>query len=125
MHKKVPGKMKFETGTTAISHFIGLRSKMYALKTVDQEEIKRAKGVSRCVTERELNYDQYHACLYNEEPREDTMKTIQSTCHQLYTTEVNKITLSPYDDKRYILANGIQSVPYGYCGPYPMDIDDY
>lgn len=125
VHKKVPGKMKFETGATQISHFVGLRSKMYAFKTVDNKEMKRAKGVSRCVTEKELAYEDYRACLYNEEPKTNIMTTIQSEGHQLYTTQVNKISLSMYDDKRYLLENGIQSVPYGYCGPYSMDIDEY
>ena len=125
INKKVPGKMKFETAATPITHFTGIRSKMYCLKTVKQKEIKRAKGVARCVTQNELTYKEYHDCLYKERIKTNEMTRIQSDHHNLYTVKVNKVSLSPYDDKRYLLDNGIQSVPYGYCGPYPLDIEEY
>ena len=43
------------------------------------------------------------------------MNTIRSYYkHQLYTEEVNKKALGAFDDKRYILENGIKCLPYGY-----------
>ena len=43
-NKKVVGKMKDEMAGRIITGFVGLRPKMYALKTEDNKEVKRAKG---------------------------------------------------------------------------------
>ena len=42
------------------------------------------------------------------------MKGFRSDCHQVCSYEFNKISLSCYDDKRYILDDGISSYAYGY-----------
>ena len=41
------------------------------------------------------------------------MKTIRSVNHQLGSYEINKISLSCFDDKRYLLSDGISS--FAYC----------
>ena len=43
------------------------------------------------------------------------MKVIRSNKHQLYTMEINKVSLSAYDDKRWIKDNGMSSYAYGHC----------
>ncbi len=42
------------------------------------------------------------------------MNTIRSYKHQLYTEEINKKAFGAFDDKIYILENGINSLPYCY-----------
>ena len=42
------------------------------------------------------------------------MKIITSKNHKIYTQDSNKISLSCYDDKRYILGNGIDTLPFGH-----------
>ena len=42
------------------------------------------------------------------------MKTIRSQNHQLGSYEINKVSLSCYDDKRYILEDGIHIYAYGH-----------
>ena len=42
------------------------------------------------------------------------MKTIRSQNHQLGSYKINKVSLSCFDDKRYILENGITSYAYGH-----------
>ena len=49
LNKKVIGKMKDEVKGKIISEFIGLKSKMYSLVIVNDEEIKKAKGVNKNV----------------------------------------------------------------------------
>ena len=40
------------------------------------------------------------------------IKIIQSKLHRIRTYDVYKITLSCFDDKRYVLNNGINSLAY-------------
>ena len=42
------------------------------------------------------------------------MKGIKSINHRMYTYESNKISLSCYDDKRYIRDDGINTLLYGH-----------
>ena len=42
------------------------------------------------------------------------MRGIKSKKHELHTYESNKISLSAFDDKRYILSDGINTLPYGH-----------
>ena len=41
------------------------------------------------------------------------MKTNRSDCHQISSYQINKISLSPFDDNRYILSDGISSYAHG------------
>ena len=42
------------------------------------------------------------------------MTGIKSKNHKLYTYKSNKISTSCYDDKRYILFDGINTLPCGH-----------
>ena len=41
------------------------------------------------------------------------MNVIRRHCHEIYTEEINKIVLSSDDDKRVIMADGINTLAYG------------
>ena len=41
------------------------------------------------------------------------MYTLNSDKHYMFINEINKVSLSPFDDKRYICDNGIDTQPYG------------
>ena len=110
-NKRVPGKFKDETGGIPISEFVGLRSKMYALKLHTGIEKKVAKGVKKGVINKTLNFEQYKASLFNTEQYSNSFRAIQSSAHQVYTVHQSKISLSPFDDKRYLL-DSIHSLPY-------------
>ncbi len=112
-NKKVIGKMKDETAGTPILEYVGLRSKMYsALLPIGEK--KTAKGVSLTVTRKELTHAHYYHCLFGQEAMISRMKQIRSYNHQLYTIELTKTGLSPFDDKRYILDDGVSSLAYGH-----------
>ena len=56
----------------------------------------------------------YKECLMNTDYRVDTIVRIGSQGHQLYTYEGNKVSLSPFDDKRYVLDDKINTLAYGH-----------
>lgn len=42
------------------------------------------------------------------------MKTIRSQIHEIGSYELNKVSLSCFDDKRYILKDGVSSYAYDH-----------
>ena len=50
--------------------------------------------------------------FFNEKVIRHKMKRIQSKKHKLGTYEINKISLSYFDDKRYVLDYGIHTLAY-------------
>ena len=117
-NKKVPGKFKDESASKCITEFVGLRSKMYSFmfddkKDVSKAEVRVAKGVQKSVIFNDLRFSTYLNCLWNDEVKEHNFKTIRSMKHSVATYTQSKITLCPFEDKRYLL-DAINSVPYGH-----------
>ena len=54
VNKKVIDKMKDEFKRKIISEFVGLKSKMYSLISVDDEEVTKAKGVNKKIKHKEF-----------------------------------------------------------------------
>ena len=96
-NKNVIGKMKDEFGGVLVDKFIGLKSKMYSMKKIDGKECNTAKGVS-IATE----FDKFKDVLFNKKIIRHKMKRIQSKRHKLGTCEMDKISLSCFDDKRQV-----------------------
>ena len=117
VNKKVLGKMKDECAGVPPSEFIGLRSKMYSL-LYDGKEKKTAKGVKKSVVKNDITHQDYKSTLFGKTMQNHTMMQIRSFNHQLYTVKLNKTSLSPYDDKRYILENGCDTLAYGHYKTY-------
>jgi len=67
VNKKVLGKFKDELNGKIMEEFIGLRSKLYALK-VFGDETKKAKGVKKNVVQKEICFDDFKKCLLTKEP---------------------------------------------------------
>ena len=108
-NKKVIGKFKDETGGNPIVEFIGLRSKMYSFMKNDNTSARKAKGIKKSV---DLRHEFYKDVLVNKKQLRHSMHCIRSVNHQIGSYKINKISLSCYDDKRYILDNGIDSRAY-------------
>ena len=88
--------------------FIGSKSKMYSYTTEDKNN-KTAKGVEKNIIKREISHSDYRDVTFNKEKTHHQMKTIRSELHQISSYQLNKVSLSPFDDKRYILSDGITS----------------
>ena len=102
-------------GGKAIKEFVGLRSKMYSILSEAGEQKNTAKGVSRNVSENILTHEAYRDCLFNKTSMRNKMIRFVHDRHQLYTVEQNKTSLSPFNDKRYILEDG-ESHSFGHYG---------
>ena len=72
-------------------------------------EINKAKGVNL-----KLNLKEYVDVLFNRNILRHKMKRILSEKHNINSYLLNKISLSCYDDKRFILNDGINSLVYGH-----------
>ena len=102
--------MKDEFKGKIISEFVGLKSsKMYSLVSVNDEEVTKAKGVNK-----KIRYKEFVDVLFNKIVIRHNMKRIQSKLHRIGTYDVCKISLSCFDDKRYILDDGVNALAYFY-----------
>ena len=113
-NKKVIGKFKDEAAGVPITEFVGLKSKMYSYIKDNGLGDKTAKGVKKQVIKTDIKHINYNNVLMNNSQMRHKMRCIRSVKHQLGTYEINKISLSCFDDKRYIHDNGITSYAYGH-----------
>ncbi|XP_068709676.1 uncharacterized protein [Montipora foliosa] len=113
-NKKVIGKFKDEAAGIPITEFVGLRSKMYSYMKDNDKGGKTAKGIKKNIIKNNITHKNYKNVLFNNEQMHQTMKTIRSNLHQLGSYELNKVSLSCFDDKRYIHNNGVASYAYGH-----------
>ena len=103
-------------------HFSGLRSKMYSILVSNGEQKNTAAGVKKCVRDKELNHQLYRDILLNSSMVSDRLiedhhihqMTFRSVNHTVYTVNQSKVGLTRYDDKRWILADGLTTRPHGH-----------
>ena len=114
VNKKIIGKFKDEACGIPITEFIGLKSKMYSYIKDNEKGRRTAKGIKKNVIKNNIKHEDYKNILINNEQMHHKMKTIRSQRHQLGSYEINKVSLSCFDDKRYIHDNGTSSYAYGH-----------
>ena len=112
-NKKVLGKMKDECAGTPIAECVFLRRKRYSIVKADKKNIKKGKGVKKNVVKKQTTPDQYKDALFGEKQLWDGMNILRSDGHEMYGMHVNKISLSPFDSKRWIAEDGIHTHAYG------------
>ena len=81
----------------------------------DGKESNTAKGVN-IATE----FNEFRDTLFNKKVLRHKMKRIQSKKHKLETYEINKKSLSCFDDKIFVLNDGIHTLAY-----FHKDIDSH
>ena len=104
---KVIGKIKDVSEGKIIDEFLGLKSKMYSMKNIDGKESNTAKGVN-IATE----FNKCKDTLFNKKIIRHKMRRIQGKKHKMGTYEINKISLSCFDDKRFVLDDEIHTLAY-------------
>ena len=75
---------------------------------------KTCEGVKKDVIKKNISHSNYEDILFNNKQILHKMNTIRSDHHRLSSYQLNKISLSCFDDKRYILEDGITSYAYGH-----------
>ncbi|CAH3196323.1 unnamed protein product, partial [Porites evermanni] len=78
VNKKVIGMFKDEVAGRQITHFIGLRPKLYTFKIEDGYTSKKCKGVKKSVVKKGIDFEHYFECLFTGEKQMRTMKIIRN-----------------------------------------------
>ena len=111
-NKKVPLTMTDELQGKILRGVVCLRSELYSIDFVGGKK-QSAKGVSKTV-KKTLHHDLFKQCLLSKKNFTKRMTQLRSFNHQIVVNSVDKIALSSFDDKRYIMDDGINSLAYGH-----------
>ena len=109
INKKVIGMFKDEVAGKQITHFVGLRPKLYSFRIEEDKEVRKCKGIKKNVIKNKLDFDDYVKCLFSGKKEMRKMKIIRSENHDIYSKEVNKVALSNEDDKRKVVLGNIKT----------------
>ena len=94
--------MKDEVSGVIINELAGLKSKMYSIKKIDGKESNTAKGVNLAT-----EFGESKDVLFNKKIIKYKMKRIQTKKHKIRTYVIDKISLTRFGDKRFVLDDGI------------------
>ena len=108
-NKKVVSKMKDEFGGKSIVKCVDLKSKIYSILDESNNKKSTSKGLNAFI-----EFQEFNATLFKKKILKHTMKGIKSKNHNIGTYETKKRSLSCFDDTRYILKNGINTLAYGH-----------
>ena len=92
---------------------VAAKDDVKSIKTYFDVNNKTAKGVKKNIIKKEIIHNNYKNVLFCNEKMLHQMRSIRSERHQISSYHLNKVSLSPFDDKRYILNDGITSFAYG------------
>ena len=122
-NKKQLKKMKSESGNVQIHKVLCNGPKSYALKSYTPGEdsdkkaeilMKKCKGVARHVVKNQITFNDYNEVIKTGVPTYHKQVSLQTNKHNIYTTELNKKSLSRFDNKRYWLNDNCSSLAYGH-----------
>ena len=105
INERVIGKMKDVSEGKINEKFVRLNSKTYSIKNIDGKESNTAKRVNIAIEL--MNSKTLYLVRHK-------VKRIQSKNHKIGTYEIKKIFLSYFDDKKFVLDNGIHALAYIY-----------
>lgn len=113
------GLMKVETGhQKIITEFVGLRSKCYDLQTYDFtrkiiSENKASKGMPE-TNKKQLSIKNYIQTILDKKAYKCEIYSLRSYNSQMHTIKSTKQILSSFDVKRYVLDDGIRTLPFSH-----------
>ena len=116
-NRRVLGETKTETESTAPKKFVRLRAKMYSMwiHGAESKSFKTAKGIQKRCVKKHIRRQQFLDVLKNATKKTRTkFHMFRSTNHVLQTVEMTKLCLCAFDNKRYILDDGVHTLIYGH-----------
>lgn len=114
LNKKKPEYMKDENNGLTMTEFVGLRSKMYSVRVNGNDAMKKAKGVKKYILKKDITFDEYKRCIDEHTIVSRSQNSIRSIRHEVLSIKQHNIALSPFDDKRKICENKIDTLPWGH-----------
>ena len=111
-NKKDPLTLTDELNGAVLEESVILRSKMHSIKFASGAK-QNAKRIQK-VLKKTLHHEKYIECLQIGISSRVPMTRIHSSNHQITVTTTNKMAPSCFDDKRFILANGVDTLPFGH-----------
>ena len=119
-NKKALGKFKDELNGEIMTEFIGLKPKMYAFKVEGEtakeaQDHRKAKGVPKSIVKKHIMFEDFKKTHEDLESKKKyvNFNCIRSKNHQIYSLNINKCSLSNFENKRYYISNN-HSLPYGH-----------
>ena len=106
-------KVKDETTVAEIEKFVGLKPNMYWYLIHENSEYKEAKCLNRNVVAT-ITHNENRQVLLNDKYMRHSMNRTQGKSYRIGTYEINKISLSCFDDTIYIQNNGYDGLDLGY-----------
>src|SRR5277367_3780010 len=113
-NKKKLGTYTDETKEVPIVDFVGLKPKLYAFVCEDEYEKITAKGVVAATSRTKLKFQIFLDCLEKYQTFYFKNTSIRSFNHDVVTIDVNKLCISPFDNKRWILPNTYDTLALGH-----------
>ena len=124
-NKKKIGLFTDELNSLCLEEFIGLRPKSYSIKFrgkvenntvvhLDEDCKKVAKGTKYAVKEKHLKHEHYRQALLDWRNIYVRQNMIRSRDHTLSTIHQCRVSLTCYDTKRWITADGIHTFAHGH-----------
>ena len=114
LNKKVMAKFKDELNGIAVEEFVGLKAKMYSLLYANDESHCTAKGIKKQVVKKTFNHKMYVDSLKLSKSNYVLQNQIVGRKHEVFTVRINKMALNPFDDKRYIISDGVSTLAHGH-----------
>jgi hypothetical protein len=115
-NKKVIGKMKDECDGQSMASVVCVRAKCYSIKMsgTDAATTRKCKGIGSAAVKGQLTHESYRDCVLHSQRTFVETHTLRSYAHTIYTLRQSKLALVNFDDKRWMCANGIDTLPHGH-----------
>ena len=99
--------MKDESEGKIIGEYVGLKSKMHSMKNIDGKESNTTKEVNIVTA-----FNEFKDMLLNKKIIRHNLRRIQGKKHKMGTYEIDKISLSVFDDNRFVVKDGFHTLAY-------------
>lgn len=113
VNRKILGTMKDEAGGKIFRVFVGFAPKVYIFTGEDVLKVAD-KGVKRSLVEEQATPEIFLNALFGKQKYGCGMNLIRSKRHKLSTMHQDKSALHCFDNKRYILEDGIKTLAHGH-----------